>query len=778
VASLKRRFLGLALAGLTLWPLPAPGQPGPAAIVLGADREFPPYEYEDEQGQPAGFNIQLMRALGRTAGVDVRIELGDRSERMSAFDQGRTDIMFLSYSEQRAAKYVLLDQTWTLAQVALMRPGLDRYPSSAGDFAGFRIAVDEGSTNHLYFEGLTPSSRPTLVLHPDRASAVDAFRRGTVDGVAGNQLTLRYLLGGVPAGAHEVQVISRAYHLAVLPGHEARVASLRAALATVRASGEFDRLVEQYLASRAPASWVERNLRWIQGAFVVAALLLVTGLVWNQSLQRQVATRTATIERREQEVRELVDNANDMIYRCGLDGRFVFVNPVATRTLRYSEAELLSMRYDELVRPDHAARVVNFYQDAARTSSATYLEFPVRRKDGSELWVGQQVSPILKEGKLTGFQGVARDVTDRVVAEGALKAERDFAAAVLDTAPTLVMVLDADGRIVRFNRACEALTGVNWEALAGGFIWDMPFLLDEDRLQVQQAIPRLASASAPSTLERVWVDTDGGRHLIAWTVSPLKDDAGRTEALIGVGADVTTVRELERLKSQFVSMVSHELRTPLTSIRASMQLLVADNSAIDAESTNLVHVALTNAERLIRIVNDILDVSKIEAGEMQMVPVYCDLQAIVQESIESVAPLAVDAGVNLESSAQGVGRSLMVHADPHRTIQILVNLLSNAVKHSPEGSTVEVIVSRTPQVARVAVHDHGPGIPPDKLGLIFEPFTQIDGGDTRRIAGTGLGLTIARALATRQGGGIEVSSVEDQGSTFTLRLPIDPQSPL
>src|SRR5688572_22993251 len=116
----------------------------PRAVVYGGDREFPPYEYLDEEGQPQGFNIHLIRALAREAGMSVEVRLGQRDERMRDFEVGRTDVMFLSYSEDRAAKYQLLDQTWTLSQVVMMRPGLQRYPHGLDDLWVVRIAVDDG----------------------------------------------------------------------------------------------------------------------------------------------------------------------------------------------------------------------------------------------------------------------------------------------------------------------------------------------------------------------------------------------------------------------------------------------------------------------------------------------------------------------------------------------------------------------------------------------------------------------------------------------------------
>jgi PAS domain S-box-containing protein len=748
--------------------LPAPPATS-RSLVYGGDHEFPPYEYLDEQGRPEGFNIHLIRALAREAGMSIEIRLGQREERMKDFDEGKTDVMFLSYTEDRAARYQLLDQTWTLAQVLMMRPGLSRYPQGLDDLWGTRIAVDQNSINHQLLAALPESRRPALTVVATREDEIRAFERGEVDGVAGNHLTMRFLMGPLADNAIEVPLISRPYHLAVLPGRDNIVAPLRVALDRLKNSGEFDRLVEQYLTSPVRRTWLERYATMLEmgGGFVL--LLFVGATAWNRSLHRQVQTRTKAVERTERRYRDLVDNASDMIYRTDPFGRFTFVNPVATRILGFDEGELLSMKYFELMRPDWVPRAMGFYEKAAKTRESTYLEFPVRKKDGHEIWVGQHVRPIITGERIEGFQGMARDITDRVNAQSDLRAERDFVSAILDTAPSLIMVLDAQGQIVRFNRACEELSGVSMSEVAGRPFWEVPFILDSDRAEIREGIPRLAASTEPVKLDRTWIGKHGGRHTIAWTIMALRGQSGATSYLIGMGADVTLARELERLKSQFISMVSHELRTPLTSIRASMQLLIAEEMTGNEDADQLVRVALANADRLIRIVNDILDMSKIEAGEMMVTPKRTRLQPIIEDSVRTVEGFARDAGVTITHSADGVQD---VIADPDRTIQVLVNLLSNAVKHSPSGALVEITTSREGAMAAIAVRDHGPGIPSHKVDFIFEPFTQLDGSDTRRIAGTGLGLTIARALAEKQGGAIRVTSREGEGATFTLTMPI------
>ena len=278
---------------------------------------------------------------------------------------------------------------------------------------------------------------------------------------------MRFLMGALAENAIEVPLISRPYQLAVLPGRENIVAPLRVALDRLKNSGEFDRIVEQYLSSPVRRTWLDRyaTILTFGGAFVL--LLFVGGTAWNRSLHRQVQARTKAVERTERRYRDLVDNASDMIYRTDPFGRFTFVNPVATRILGFDEGELLSMKYFELMRPDWVPRAMGFYEKSAKTRESTYLEFPVRKKDGLEIWVGQHVRPIITGGRIEGFQGMARDITDRVNAQSELRAERDFVSAILDTAPSLIMVLDSQGQIVRFNRACEELSGVSMSEVAG-----------------------------------------------------------------------------------------------------------------------------------------------------------------------------------------------------------------------------------------------------------------------------------------------------------------------
>jgi signal transduction histidine kinase len=254
------------------------------------------------------------------------------------------------------------------------------------------------------------------------------------------------------------------------------------------------------------------------------------------------------------------------------------------------------------------------------------------------------------------------------------------------------------------------------------------------------------------------------------SAAPLRDDQGAITGAVGAFQDITNLYEVDRLKTEFVSIVSHELRTPLTSIKGALQLLTAEASVTDPDHRTLLNVALSNTGRLIRIINDILDISKIEAGKLPLNIRPCEPWDLVRVSIESVAAIAAGASVTIVPLiAPGTPR---VRGDADRTVQAIVNLLSNALKYAPPHSEVTVAVGRMGRQLRLSVTDKGQGIAPDKLSLLFQKFQQVDGADTRKFRGTGLGLAITKALIEMQGGQVFVESREGDGSTFSITLPI------
>jgi signal transduction histidine kinase/CheY-like chemotaxis protein len=266
---------------------------------------------------------------------------------------------------------------------------------------------------------------------------------------------------------------------------------------------------------------------------------------------------------------------------------------------------------------------------------------------------------------------------------------------------------------------------------------------------------------------------DGRRVMLLVSAASLRDAQGAVMGAATVYQDITRLRELDLMKDEFVSIVSHELRTPLTAIRGSLQLLLAEESSIpDPDNRQLLRVALRSCERLVRIINDMLDVSKIEAGRLRLSRTRLAVIDVVRHSIEGVRPLAEEASVRLIMDVPDSIGDIVADAD--RLTQAVVNLLSNAVKFAPATSAVEVRARDDGSAVSISVSDSGQGIHPDDISRLFQKFQQLDGSGTRRAGGTGLGLAITKGIVEEHGGTIAVESVVGEGTTFTLRLPRAP----
>jgi signal transduction histidine kinase len=228
------------------------------------------------------------------------------------------------------------------------------------------------------------------------------------------------------------------------------------------------------------------------------------------------------------------------------------------------------------------------------------------------------------------------------------------------------------------------------------------------------------------------------------------------------------LRESERLKDEFLSVVGHELRTPLTSIRGSLGLLDGGVlGELPQDAANMVAVAVLNADRLVRLINDILDIERMAAGRLSLDPTAVAAEELVSQSIQVVQAMADAAGVTLHSDVE----PLAVFADADRIVQTLINLFGNAIKFSPAGSVVTVTVTQDEDGAVFSVRDTGRGIPADQLESIFERFRQVDASDSREKSGTGLGLPIARGIVEQHGGRIWAESHPGEGSTLRFTLP-------
>ena len=360
----------------------------------------------------------------------------------------------------------------------------------------------------------------------------------------------------------------------------------------------------------------------------------------------------------------------------------------------------------------------------------------------------------------------------------AVRASEQRIGAIVEAAQDAFVGVDLRGLVTDWNSAAERMFGWKRSEVLG---WPMPELIVPERFRpsTYKAI-ELVRATGYSPLlerrvERLVIDRQGVEFPIEMTAGLASGGEGSFFAVFL--HDISERRKVEKLKSEFVATVSHELRTPLTSIRASLSML-ADGIAGDLppDVAGLVMIAHDSCERLVRLVNDVLDIQKIEAGSMQFERHAQPLLPVAEHALAGMQGYAGQMDVVLQLECGEGARELSAAIDHDRLVQVLTNLLSNAIKFSPRGARVTLALCLHAGRARLSVRDQGSGIPPAFQPRVFQRFAQADGADTRQKGGTGLGLSISKSLVEEHGGQISFETAPGAGTTFHVDLPLAPSS--
>jgi PAS domain S-box-containing protein len=510
------------------------------------------------------------------------------------------------------------------------------------------------------------------------------------------------------------------------------------------------------------------------------------------STEQAVAARTRELWESEERSRAAFDHAALGMAVLTTDGRFVQVNRALCDLVGYSAAELLARRFTDLTHPDDRAGDADPVRRLLAGEARTYQrEKRYVRRDGEVVWVRVNVS--LVRGSAGGPDRVVSeilDITAQKRAEDGLRAAQESArklALVARHTHNGVVVTDAAGRIEWVNEGYARLTGYELAEVVGrtpGSVVQGP---GTDPATVGHARARVRAGEG-FEVELLNYHKSGRAYWVRVEARPVHDEAGRLTNFIGVQTDVTAAREAaraleeakaaaeaaSRIKSEFLANMSHEIRTPMNGILGMTDLILeTDLTREQRESLGLVK---SSAEALLGIINDILDFSKIEAGKLELDPTPLFLRDVIGDALKPLAFGAHEKGLELACDLRPDVPDLAV-GDPVRLRQVLTNLVGNAIKFTARGEVVVraelVEESADAYRVRLGVTDTGIGIPADKLGSIFDPFTQADGSTTRRFGGSGLGLTICARLVGMMGGRIWVESEVGKGSTFFFEVRLD-----
>jgi PAS domain S-box-containing protein len=494
------------------------------------------------------------------------------------------------------------------------------------------------------------------------------------------------------------------------------------------------------------------------------ALLMYVVLVTGVAVERERGAE-ATRQLRDSEARHrlLFERSGAAVYQSTLDGRLLDCNDAFLKILGFkNRAEALARPTSSLWSSTGSRAVV--VDQLLREGSATAVEMPLVRADGSPVWALGSLNMVPGAASERVIQGTLLDIGERRAAAEALRISEGSMRALLDHMFGGLIVVDSQGSIELANPSALRMFGYDADELTGRPL----SVLVPDRAGVKKGA--FLTGALEKALGRVteWTGRRKDGSEFPFELSLFRFEGPRGLRIAGNIMDVTHRHEVDNLKREFVATVSHELRTPLTSIRGSLGLLAGGALGhLEPDAREIVAVAERNVVRLIGIINDILDLERLEGGRVEIRPVAVDSSAIAARAVEAVRGAADGAGIRLETGLL-VGT---VRGDPDRLVQVLVNLLGNSVKFSPKDGTVTIRAIAAGSTIEFQVEDQGRGVPLALREVIFERYRQVEADDARAKGGAGLGLAICKSIVEQHGGAIGVRSEKDKGSTFWFRIP-------
>lgn len=469
--------------------------------------------------------------------------------------------------------------------------------------------------------------------------------------------------------------------------------------------------------------------------------------------------------------RSMAENFVDLIVQFDLSFTRTWVSPASMDILGIPPEKLHGTKPSDIVHPDDLASVEEVLSAVAAGTDRGSYTARYRHADGHWVWLSVFLRLVRDYcDEPMGIFAVARDITRARAAEEALKASEVTFRGAMEGASIGMALEELDGNRTSVNRALCNILGMTEDELLAVDPAELTYpedigIDDEQRQQL------LANQISSYQIEKRWFHRSGR---IVWThqsISVDKASDGTPRRLILQIQDITERRQVEQMKSEFVSMVSHELRTPLTSIRGALGLILGTmKKDLPPQVVRLVDIAHKNSERLIPLVNDILDLDKIDSGMLRVDLIETDAAQLVSQAVEATRSFADRYGVSMTVS--GVKDQIRVRVDEGRFNQVVTNLISNAAKFSPRGANVEVTVAALDTRLRISVKDYGPGIPEEFKARIFGRFAQADSATTRAKDGSGLGLHICKQLTGLMGGEIGFESTVGVGSTFWVEFPL------
>jgi len=549
--------------------------------------------------------------------------------------------------------------------------------------------------------------------------------------------------------------------------------------------------------------WVEVSMRPMRDdeGHLIGYLGVTRDISEHKQMDALRDETAAALRRSEEQYRLIAENSDDVIFTLDQELRFTYMSPSSFKLRGVTAEEAMLEKLEDIMTPESLNRIIAEYgrvlAEIEKGNKPTVrIEIEQYRKDRSTLWVEISIKTIMDgEGHLTGFLGVSRDISEHKLAEEAIQASEEKLRQIINNIPHAVSILDMNMRPTYASTAIQRILGYKAEEL---LTLTLDKILTPESLEIagksfQEALDRNGHGFDPNgvlILNLEQYHKNGSKVLLENAMTFLRNANGVPVGILSVSTDITERKRAEaalqaskesaeaanRSKSVFLANMSHEIRTPMNAILGFAQLMKRDRN-LSPQSLEHLEIINRSGEHLLATINDILEMSKIEAGRTVFVPTTFDLHALIYD-LERMFRLRTDSK-NLRFLVEKVGHiPQWVKTDEGKLRQVLINLMGNAVKFTEEGGIVLRLGGIVENAAAVniqfEVEDTGPGMTEGEIGRLFQAFEQTTSGI--KSGGTGLGLALSQGFVQIMGGTISVISTVGKGSIFRFKLPVQEDS--
>lgn len=769
-------------------------------IKIGVLTDNYPFSFKGSDGQVQGFAFELLQEIEETMGLRFERIEGTTNEINPSFQEGKFDLLqSFARSPERQITTAFSEPYLILENQIFVNKGNTQI-KTLSDLNGRKVLVHKGSVGEQILKHAGLEGSITYVESVEKA--LEMINKGEGDATLATRLSgltqvHRLGLDRVEVLDIKLEGYEVAYCIAVQKNNVVLLARINEGLAILKQTGQFDQLYQKWFGFVEPVGYTKVQIvEAVAGGLALALIVAIWALIWQSRMRKKLSLQAKILYESEEKYRSVYENSNIAILLTEPNGKILSANKYACQLFGRTEEELCKMGRSGLVDISDPM-LPKLLEERKRNGYATG-ELTFLKEDGSKFQV--ELSSVIFKDKdgLERTSMVIRDLTEQKLAEEALQESQGLYHSLVKHMPAGIFRKDSEGRYIFVNSVFCELKGLNEDEIIGKTPHELAEyestletsktsgrILRQRTLETQadQHHSLIMNTGKPIEIEEVHSKSDGPKQYLHVIKSPVYSLDGKLIGTQGVQFDITQhkqteseliaakekAQESDRLKSAFLANMSHEIRTPLNSIIGFSALIIEPDFAPE-QHADFAKLIYENGNNLLTVISDIMDISKIEAGQIQIVMQKFSVNQLIQSLQKEFSFIAAKKTIEIRLDPLNPKDEIVLLSDSERIRQVLNNLISNAIKFTDKGS-IDLGIKITAGFIQFQVKDTGIGINKAHHDKIFQRFRQVESTPTRKYGGIGLGLPISKSLVELLGGTIWMESELGKGSTFYFKLP-------